>query len=365
MRLLILTEIPAPFRIPGFNALGAQGVELHVVVVAEHDPRRRYDVDPSKFSFTYYVLRGRDLRVRGRWLAFNSGFGRLMKRIDPDVVVVGGWNQPVFWQALFATRRRGIPSVLWVESTAHDARMSSRISGFIRGAALRLAEAFVVPGRASAHYLEQLGVEPTAITTAFNAVEPNVVGAKKEITPRTNRDTDECVFLYVGRLEPEKGLDVLVRAMRDVPGKLVIVGEGSRRAELERLAPDRRVVFPGHALRPELRRWYEAADVFVLPSRSEPWGMVLNEAAMAGMPLVATEAVGAAYDLIEPNVNGYLVPPDDVTALADALQKVGADADWRASAGRRSQEIVQAYTPEAWAIELAKLVRRLSRRRKP
>jgi glycosyltransferase involved in cell wall biosynthesis len=275
---------------------------------------------------------------------------------------VGGWNQPVFWQALFATRRRGIPSVLWVESTVHDARMSNRLSGFIRGAALRLASAFVVPGRASAHYLERLGVEPTAIATAFNAVEPNVVDVK-DIKPRPSHDADECVFLYVGRLEPEKGLDVLVRVMRDLPGKLLIVGEGSQRSELEGLAPKNRVVFAGHATRPELPRWYGAADVFVLPSRSEPWGMVLNEAAMAGLPLVATEAVGAAYDLIEPNVNGYLVPPDDVTALADAMRKVEADAEWRASAGRRSQEIVQAYTPEAWATELAKLVRRLSRQR--
>jgi glycosyltransferase involved in cell wall biosynthesis len=123
------------------------------------------------------------------------------------------------------------------------------------------------------------------------------------------------------------------------------------------------VVFAGHALREELSRWYAAADAFVLPSRSEPWGMVLNEAAAAGLPLVATEAAGAAYDLIEPGVNGYLVPPDDVGALAGALRRVEADAAWRASAGRRSRELVQAFTPEAWATALARLTFDLLRRR--
>jgi len=89
---------------------------------------------------------------------------------------------------------------------------------------------------------------------------------------------------------------------------------------------------------------------------------VLNEAAAAGLPLIATEAVGAAYDLIEPGINGYLVPPDDAAALADALRRVEADAAWRATAGERSRELVRAFTPEAWAAAVAKLMSDLPRR---
>ena len=77
--------------------------------------------------------------------------------------------------------------------------------------------------------------------------------------------------------------------------------------------------------------------------------MVLNEAAAAGLPLVATEAAGAGYDLIEDGVNGYRVPVDDEAALADALRKVAADPAWRLAAGERSRELTAGYTGEIWA----------------
>jgi glycosyltransferase involved in cell wall biosynthesis len=110
-----------------------------------------------------------------------------------------------------------------------------------------------------------------------------------------------------------------------------------------------------------LARWYAAADVFVLPSRSETWGMVLNEAAEAGLALVASEAAGAAHDLIQPGINGYLVPPDDPDALAAALRRVGEDAVWRSSAGWHSRELAERFTPEAWAVALANFARNLHR----
>src|SRR6185503_17867362 len=94
-----------------------------------------------------------------------------------------------------------------------------------------------------------------------------------------------------------------------------------------------------------------------LPSRSEPWGMVLNEAAAAGLPLVATEAAGGGYDLIEQGVNGYRVPVDDPAALADALRKVAADREWRLQAGERSRELTSGYTGDAWAAAVGDLVR--------
>jgi glycosyltransferase involved in cell wall biosynthesis len=354
MRLLILTEIPAPFRIPGFEALAATtDVELHVAVLADRDPRRRYEVDAEGFDFHYRVLEGRQLTARGRWLVLTRGLGRLLRELRPDLIVVGGWNQPAFWHALLVGRRRGIPTVLWVESTARDARIGA--AGRLRRAAIGLASAFVVPGRASADYLAGLGVPRAAIAVAPNAVEAHVSTVDSVRPP-----SEECVFLYVGRLEREKGPDVLVRAFHDVPGRLIVVGDGSLREELERLAPAGRTEFAGYARREELARWYARADAFVLPSRSDTWGMVLNEAAAAGLPLVASDVAGAGYDLIEPGVNGYRVPADDPSALADAMRRVAADPDWRRAAHARSRELAALHTPEAWATAIAALAARLT-----
>src|SRR5205823_13182578 len=124
---------------------------------------------------------------------------------------------------------------------------------------------------------------------------------------------------------------------------LLLAGSGPQEAELRRLA-NGRVELLGHVAREDLPALYARADVLVLPSRSETWGMVLNEAAAAGLPLVATEAAGGGWDLIEPGVNGYRVPVEDERALADAMSKVAADPDWRVRAGERSRQLTAGYT---------------------
>jgi glycosyltransferase involved in cell wall biosynthesis len=218
--------------------------------------------------------------------------------------------------------------------------------------AVAAASGFLVPGKAALEYVESLGVSPERIVIAPNAVDLSIFSL--DVDRRRRRDG--CTFLYVGRLAPEKGLDVLLRAFDDVPGRLLIAGSGPQEAEL-RSRTNGRVELLGQLEREELPELYARADCFVLPSRSEPWGMVLNEAAAAGLPLVASEAAGAGYDLIEDGVNGYRVPVDDPPALAEALRKVAADPDWRARAGERSRQLTAGYTGDAWAAAVADLVR--------
>ena len=166
-------------------------------------------------------------------------------------------------------------------------------------------------------------------------------------------------FLCVSRLSPEKGVDVLVRAFDGVPGELVLVGEGPDRDEVERLAGPR-VRFLGRIERDDLVRWYAAADAFVMPSRSETWGMAMQEAAAAGLPLVASEAPGAGYDLIEEGVNGFRVPVEDVEALRAALTHVATDEVFRERARPRTLELASGYRAEVWAEVVAGLARRLA-----
>ena len=160
----------------------------------------------------------------------------------------------------------------------------------------------------------------------------------------------------MGRLSPEKGVDVLLKAF---DGDLVIAGSGPEEARLRSLASPQ-VRFLGHVDRDELPRWYAAADVLALPSLSEPWGMPLNEGAAAGLPLVATDAVGAAHDLIEDGVNGFRVPAGDVEALRAALRRLADDEPFRRAAGARSRELAERFTPEAWADAVAKLAESLT-----
>jgi glycosyltransferase involved in cell wall biosynthesis len=348
VKLALLTEIPAPYRIPLFNAL-TERANLRVLFLSEHDPRRSfYGVHRDEWLFDHRVLKGPQLRPGRRWIIFNRGVLRELRRFRPDAVAVGGWNQPAFWLALAYCRVRRIPLLLWIESTSRDARSEARPLAFARGAIVRSAAGAYVPGRASAEYARSLGLD--VLETAPNAIDSSVF--ERAAVDRSGRE--DCVFLYAGRLDPEKGLDTLLVAFRDVPGRLVLVGSGSEEERLRRLAFDR-VCFEPPRSRDDLVALYAKADVFVLPSRSEPWGMVLNEAATAGLPLVATEEVGAAYDLIEQGQNGFRVPADDVEALGHALRTLALDARLRASAGARSRELVRNLTPTAWADGVVRL----------
>ena len=337
-RVVLLTEIPAPYRIPLFNAL-AERVDLHVLYLAERNPERPYRLHEDEIRFSWEVLPGPDFTVRNRWVVLNHGVARRLR--GADAVLVGGWNQPAFWTTLTWARAARKPAIAWVESTAADSRPTRAKRMLMHSCA-----AVVVPGSAAAAFVRSL------VPSARIVVAPNAVDGALFASRVTDRSAEGFCVLYVGRLSPEKGVDVLLRAF---DGELVVAGSGPDEARLRALASPR-TRFLGQVDRDELPRWYAAADVLVLPSLSEPWGMPLNEAAAAGLPLVATDAVGAAHDLIEDGVNGFRVPAGDVEALRDALRRLADDEPFRRAAGARSRELAARFTPEAWADAVAGLV---------
>jgi phosphatidylinositol alpha 1,6-mannosyltransferase len=242
---------------------------------------------------------------------------------------------------------------LWVESTTED-RRRGRLEPLKR-AMLRACAGFVVPGTASLEYLEALGVDRTLVSLAPNAVDPGIFG--RAVRQRTD---GPCRVVAVGRLSPEKGMDVLVRAAADLPVEVVIAGAGPQEPFLRRIATEN-VSFLGNVERDALPQIYADSDIAVVPSRSETWGMALNEAALAGLPLVSSTVVGGSRDLIDEGVNGFRVPPDDPAALRDALRRLVDDDELRRSAGARSREIAAEFTPDRWANAVAELVELLAR----
>src|SRR5205823_1850540 len=135
------------------------------------------------------------------------------------------------------------------------------------------------------------------------------------------------VVLSVGRDVPEKAFDVLRAACGKAGVNLAIIAGGHSE--------------------PELAQAYVDADVFALLSRHEPWGVVVNEAAASGLPLVLSEHVGAAADLLLDGENGFLVPADDAVAAADAIRRLAADPDLRRRLGDRSRELVRGWNYNA------------------
>jgi glycosyltransferase involved in cell wall biosynthesis len=155
---------------------------------------------------------------------------------------------------------------------------------------------------------------------------------------------DDVVVLSVGRLVREKGfptlLDAVVRA-DDERLLVAIAGSGPEHAALAS-HEDVRLRLLGELGEQRLAETYVAADVFALLSTHEPWGVVVNEAAASSLPLVLSDRVGAARDLLRDGENGLVVPADDADAAADAIRTL-LDPEAREQAGARSRELVRAW----------------------
>ena len=368
MRIAVLTEIPAPYRIPLFNALAARGgVELEIVFLSDRDPVRPYRIYDDEFRFAWRTLAGPATTVRGRWTILNLRTTRTLRRVRPDVVIVGGWNQPAFWLALAWSRRRRVPVICWSESTERDARSGSKVAHLMKRAFVHRCSAFLVPGQASAEYLNAIGVQGRPVATAPNAVDNEIFGARvaslreRRDSLRAELGVTSPLVLYVGRLDPEKDVGALLAAMNHVDADLVIAGSGSEEAALRRRGGPR-TRFLGRLDRDELVPWYAAADVFALPARSDQWGMVLNEAIAAGLPVVTTEAPGGAWDLVDDAANGFRVPTGDVEALAAALRRIVEDPLFAERARARSLELALGFTPEGWAAAVEEICLRVRTR---
>jgi glycosyltransferase involved in cell wall biosynthesis len=186
----------------------------------------------------------------------------------------------------------------------------------------------------------------TVDVDAFAADAERLAPSRPELRASLGAGLDDVIVLTVARLAPEKGLDVLVRAVAGAGDErllLVLAGDGPEREALRRLAEEvgTRLVLLGDVEWQRIVELYVAADVFALLSQREPWAVVVNEAAACGLPLVLSDRVGAAHDLLRDGENGFLVPAGDVAAAVAALRTLAADPELRREQGARSRDLAR------------------------
>jgi glycosyltransferase involved in cell wall biosynthesis len=379
-RLLVLHNIVNPHMTPVFEAMSRTfGVDLTVAFFAEREADRTWAAGAPS-TFRSVILPGRQLNLLLRWdtLSFhvNPGFGRFLRDCAPDVVINAGWMSLTNWHAFVACRRRGIPHVLWAGSTANEPSWQRSATRPAVRYLVRHSDAWATYGSASASYLASLGAAPDRIVPAYHCIDnarfvellartqPRVAATRAELELGDGR-----VILFVGRMLERKGGDDLIAATAELQRErsdvnLLFVGDGPMRARWQARAADCLRVgsfqFVGSRPLEELPLYYQLADVFVLPSLEEVWGLVVNEAELAGLPVVVSERCGAAADLVEPGVNGQRVHPGDVPALTAALREILRDETARRKMGSESRRIVERCAPAKVAaalVEAARLAR--------
>jgi glycosyltransferase involved in cell wall biosynthesis len=227
----------------------------------------------------------------------------------------------------------------------------------------RHSDAIVVYGEHVKRYLLTEGVSPERVFVTRHSVDNELYNrpveqAKKDNLRRQLRiEPDKKIILYLGRLEEIKGLRFLIEgfaALKRADAVLVIAGDGSLRAELEKLVQEEHLTdsvrFANYVPIDQAILYYSIAWVLVLPSITMPtgkelWGLVVNEAFNQGVPVIATEAVGAAAGgMIEHGDNGLVVPEQDSAALAQALGLILDDADLHDQLSKNAQKRIESWT---------------------
>ena len=320
-RVTVVSPEPTPYRSPLFDRVAARGeVDLTVVYAARSVADRTWTVAPEH---RHVYLRGLRLpgarRVVRHDYPVTPGLAGALARSRPEVVVVSGWSTFASQAAIAWSRARRIPYVLHVESHDLGPRAPWRrlVKDAVATRVIRAAAGVLVVGSAARDSVVARGA--SRVRVFANTIDVERWIARAEGLERAPHDG--VVVLSVGRPVPEKGFDLLADACSAAGVRLDLVTGG--------VAED------------ELAQRYVDADVFALLSRHEPWGVVVNEAAASGLPLVLSDQVGAAADLLRDGENGCLVPDGNVAAAASALEELARDPRLRARMGARSRELVR------------------------
>ena len=355
-------------RLRACQALAPEGVEVVGIAVAGQVQGRPWVADGDLGGVKvvtlfpdamYHELPAQDVKVAMK---------RALDELQPAAMGVSGYGMTDSRAALKWCCRNGATRVLMTESKADDAPRVWWKEFLKRRLVARFGSA-LCGGSPHRAYLEQLGMKPELIFDRYDVVDNERFWQAAEAAranpesflqlPGLDSDhSDQPYFLVSSRFIDRKNLPRLLSAYHAYRHKhpqgwrMIILGTGPdeellRKQVAEESIPD--VVFAGFQQFDELIAYYAFAGAFVHPALQEQWGLVVNEAMACGLPIGVAETVGAAYDLVQDDVNGYKFDPADVVSIENALTRLAADPDHRERMANSSREIIQSWTPEHFA----------------
>jgi glycosyltransferase involved in cell wall biosynthesis len=301
--------------------------------------------------------------------------GRVVRWLDdsdPQVVVITGYYYLAMRAAAQWAQQRRRTSVYLGDSQWMDKRRIA-FREWVKGWWVRrYYDAAFVAGERAATYLTRMGFPRERIWTGYDVVDnqafaAGATAARSEADAlRISLNLPERYFLFIGRFAPEKNLLRMLEAYSKYRAEaghrawgLVLVGGGPQESSLRDRAlglPD--VVFAGPQQTNAVSDYYGLASCLVLPSISETWGLVVNEAMATGLPVLVSHHCGCVPELVRPGVNGYVYDPMDTDGMACLMRVMSSRTVDVDKMGEESRRIVALYTPDIWAQSLADCIDR-------
>ncbi|MES2519789.1 MAG: glycosyltransferase family 4 protein [Bacteroidota bacterium] len=373
MKILIVhNQLWAHYKAIIFNELqqiisSKQDDKLIVVQIASIEKSRVNlgDLDTSIHQYPYKLLHEGTLEDVGLWQKV-SGILSEIRAFKPDVVNLTGYYDLASWAVLLYCKIHGIKTVLSNESTAGDhARVKSK--EWIKSLIIKQFDGYFNFGTLSKNYLLELGGKLEKMLVNRNCVDNNVLQEiyEKHISTRNEKQNELGLapqnFIFVGRLIDYKNLFHFLEAFLSAQQKthenwgVVILGDGEQKDDLKKFVSEKniqKVSFQKGVSWQQVPEYLALSDVLVLPSYSEPWGLVVNEAMACGLPILVSEKCGCAIDLVKNGKNGFTFSPYNIEEMSSLLLKfINQEVDLE-QMGKVSKQIIQEYSPENVAKEM-------------
>jgi len=310
--ILFITHIPAFYKVNLYNEL-SKTLNVYVIFISS-DTNEKRSTDFSSLdniNIKYSILNETEFQNRNKLLSMIKLY-QLLNNLNYKKIAVGGWDLPEFWLATLMTSYHKNSLVL--ESTFHESKTKG-FKGAIKKIFLSRISSVLASGQSHIQLLEKLDYRKKILVTCGVGIINKPKYNKKSVVYQKR-------FLYIGRLSKEKNLHTLINVFNGLPSyKLTIVGSGTETEKLFRLA-NKNISFVPPISNNEIADIYLSHDVFVLPSISEPWGLVLEEALYYGLPVIVSNRCGAS-ELITKGVNGVLFDPLNENELWNTVTSMG------------------------------------------
>lgn len=300
-RKIVVTNIPAFYKIRMYNELNKQ-VDLTVIFTDYNDSDRNKDFVNGEIEFRCEFLNGSTKKKIKK--AVN-----IVKSIDYNELILGGWDHPVLWALAFRFPKH--KNAVFIESSYFESQTNG-LKGFLKKIFVSRLSKVYASGKSQCKITDSLGFKGETIITkgvgVFNYIPQPIYEPRSEVKN----------FMYVGRFVEVKNLKFLIFVFNSLPQyNLYLVGFGEQEKELKAIAKEN-IHFLGAIENNKLSAIYQQMDVFVLPSKVEPWGLVVEEALNNGIPVIVSDRVGCAEEIINEN-NGVIFHYDDMEDLKKAI----------------------------------------------
>lgn len=352
MKLLFLSNVPSPYRVDFFNELGKY---CDLTVLFEKSASDERDISWKEYKFNTF----RGVFLKGKSVSVDTAFcPEIIKYIRDrsfNYIICTTFTTPTGMWAIQYMKRHKIP--YYLECDGGFAKNGQGIKERIKKFFISGAEGYFSTGRTCNDYYLRYGANsdklifyPFSSLKEKDIIEkPKSFEEKQEIRRKLGI-REEKVVLAVGQFIYRKGFDILLEAAKNIIDDTGIYFVGGTPTEeyieIKKKNNLRNVHFIGFKKKNNLKEYFMSADVFVLPTREDIWGLVIEEAMACGLPIISTEQCAAALELVKNGRNGYIIPVENVERLTESILSILSNKERIEAWGMDSIKRIQLYTIE-------------------